>query len=91
MVLLNRRENLQQLKGKTMTRSREEMIFDLTRFELVFLQDETWAMYDVAEFFARGGFTVWSDEDLSKKWEMHFGSEPGDSLSCRVFDLVEGI
>jgi hypothetical protein len=74
-----------------MTRSRETMIFDLTRFELVWLQDEGWALYDVAEFFARGGFSVWSDDDLAEKWEKHFGEEPGDSLSCRVFDLVEGI
>lgn len=58
--------------------NRNELIYALTVYELEWLisnndkHNRTYA----AEFFARGGFTHWSDEELQKQYDLFIAEEP---------------
>lgn len=51
--------------------SRDQMITDLTRHELNYLMDNKWEPEEVdVEFFAKGGFTTYTDDALAEKWKL---------------------
>ena len=57
--------------------NREEMIKYLTEYELGwFIQNED-QIAEVTSFFAKGGFNVWSDEELQKGYKNRAGEESG--------------
>ena len=61
------------LKGNNMTR--EEKILALTNYELVFLIESPEQLKDVSEFFAKGGFNAWTDEQLDTSMYHKFGDD----------------
>ena len=48
---------------------REEMILALTRYELQYLLDNPDLLPSNAEFFARGGFSTYTDEQLQTSYD----------------------
>ena len=56
---------------------REDLIFELTEYELKYLIEnhDKHAIVEVAEFFIRGGFSLWSDEQLEKKYNDFIAEE----------------
>jgi len=53
-------------------KSREEMIYDLTKHELEFLFDMNGDFDDSVQFFANGGYQKYTDEKLSSAWQFQF-------------------
>jgi len=53
-------------------KTREEMIYDLTKKELEYLFDMNGDFGEVAQFFADGGYRVYTDEALRKQWTFQF-------------------
>jgi hypothetical protein len=53
-------------------KSREEMIYDLTKHELEFLFDMNGDFDDTVQFFANGGYQKYTDEKLSSAWQFQF-------------------
>ena len=51
--------------------NRQEMIYELTKFELQYFYDNNDDTYleQLSEFFSKGGFTNWSDEDILDKYK----------------------
>ena len=50
--------------------NRKELIYELTKYELDWFVDNG-KPYDILfyEFFANGGFNVWDDKELQKKYD----------------------
>lgn len=57
------------MKTYAQEKSRHEKILALTREELVFLIDSPEYLKETTEFFAKGGFTNYTDADLDKKYK----------------------
>jgi hypothetical protein len=55
--------------------TREEKILALTRHELMFVIEMSEELDDTAEFFARGGFNAFTDEQLNRKYELFLAEE----------------
>ena len=57
--------------------NREQLIYELTSYEILYLlnNDDAHTIYEVAEFFANGGYTSWSMEDLQKKYSLFIAEE----------------
>jgi len=57
------------------------MIEDLTKYELQCLVDnfDRHSLEELTEFFAGGGFTTWTDTDLSKKMNLIYQEENGNA------------
>ena len=53
-------------------KTREEMVYELTKHELEYLFDMNGDFDDVVHFFAGGGFNAYKDKELQKKWEFLF-------------------
>jgi hypothetical protein len=53
-------------------KTREEMIYDLTEHELNYLFDVNGDLEDSVSFFAKGGFHVYTDEELHAQWYFTF-------------------
>ena len=56
-------------------KTREEMIYDLTKHELEFLfamGDMNGDFDDTVQFFANGGFNKYEDEELRTQWDVTF-------------------
>lgn len=53
-------------------KTREEMVYELTKHELEYLFDINGDFDDVVNFFANGGFNAYRDKELQKKWEFLF-------------------
>ena len=56
---------------------RKHMVESLIENELVWLYEnfDKHALTQVTEFFAKGGFEVWTDEELLKKYDAVYGEE----------------
>lgn len=54
--------------------TRQDYIEELIRHELEYLisNADRHTIEDVTEFFARGGFSDWSDESLEKQYNLFF-------------------
>ena len=52
--------------------NREELIDELTKYELEWFSqnDDDQHLWELSDFFAKGGFITWSDESLQKKYEL---------------------
>jgi hypothetical protein len=55
--------------------TREEKILALTNYELVFLIESPEQLEGVSEFFAKGGFNAWTDEQLDTSMYHKFGDD----------------
>jgi hypothetical protein len=53
-------------------KTRAEMIYDLTEHELNYLFDVNGDLEDSVRFFAKGGFHVYTDEELHAQWDVTF-------------------
>jgi hypothetical protein len=53
-------------------KTREEMVYDLTKHELEYLFDMNGDFGEVAQFFADGGYRVYTDEALLRQWQFQF-------------------
>lgn len=51
--------------------NRQEMIYELTKFELQYFYDNNDETYlqQLSKFFSEGGFINWSDEDILDKYK----------------------
>jgi hypothetical protein len=56
----------------TNTTTREEMIKELTRFEIEYLLGCYDTKSELIEFFAKGGFNTYNDKDLQRQYEIIF-------------------
>ena len=56
---------------------RENLIFELTEYELNYLIEnhDKHAIVEVAEFFANGGFNSYTNEQLEKKYNLFISEE----------------
>jgi hypothetical protein len=54
---------------------RENLIFELTEYELIYLINNENAIVEVAEFFAKGGFNSWTNDQLEKKYNEFIAEE----------------
>lgn len=52
--------------------TRAEMIHELTRFELDYLIGDSQTLDELTEFFAKGGFNTYNDQDLQRQYEIIF-------------------
>ena len=53
--------------------NRQELIYELTKHELQWFSqnaDDDQHLWDLSDFFAKGGFMAWDDESLQKKYEL---------------------
>jgi len=53
--------------------NRQELIYELTKYELKWFSqnyDDDQHLWELSDFFAKGGFITWSDESLQKKYEL---------------------
>jgi len=55
--------------------TREEKILALTNYELVFLIESPEQLKDVSEFFAKGGFNSYTNEELDLAMYHKFGDD----------------
>lgn len=55
--------------------TRAEKIMALTNYELVFLIESPEQLETVSEFFAKGGFNAWTDEQLDTSMYHKFGND----------------
>jgi hypothetical protein len=56
--------------------NRQELIYALTKYELEwFIHNGHPYIKDVTEFFANGGFNIYSDEELQKKYDLDIAEE----------------
>jgi len=53
-------------------KTREEMIFELTKHELEYLFDMNGDFEESVRFFSKGGFFAYTDEALLKQWKFQF-------------------
>jgi hypothetical protein len=53
-------------------KTREEMVYELTKHELEYLFDMNGDFEDSVRFFAKGGFYAYTDEALLKQWKFQF-------------------
>jgi hypothetical protein len=53
-------------------KTREEMVYELTKHELEYLFDMNGDFEDSVRFFAKGGFCAYTDEALLKQWTFQF-------------------
>lgn len=58
-------------------KTREEMIADLTKDEMQFLAEnpDKHNITEVADFFAKGGFNAYSDEQLNEVYALKYGED----------------
>jgi len=61
-------------------KTREEMVYDLTKKELEYLFDMNGDFGEVAQFFADGGFNKYEDEELRTQWDVTFTEEEGETI-----------
>ena len=56
---------------------RANLIFELTEYELIYLieNNDKHTIVEVAEFFAKGGFNSWTNEQLEKKYNEFIAEE----------------
>ena len=49
--------------------NRKELIYELTKYEIEWFSknDDDQYLWELSDFFAKGGFITWSDESLQKK------------------------
>ena len=55
--------------------NREQVVKQLTEFELCFLLNNPDQLDEVARFFVGGGFNNYSDEQLQKIWDAQIKEE----------------
>lgn len=58
--------------------NREKLIYLLTKYELKwFLENgnDSQQLWGLSDFFAKGGFAEWSDENLQKKYDLFLAEE----------------
>ena len=53
----------------------EQMIFDLTIYELNWFSQNEDQIKDVAMFFSNGGFHVYSEKEIIKQWKLKIEEE----------------
>ena len=53
-------------------KTREQMVYELTKQELEYLFDMNGDFEDSARFFANGGFNKYEDEELRTQWDVTF-------------------
>lgn len=59
-------------------KTKEEMVYDLTKKELECLFDVDGGCGEVAQFFADGGYHVYTDEALLRQWKFIFIDNEGE-------------
>jgi len=57
--------------------NRKELIYELTKYELKWFSqnDDDQHLWELSDFFAKGGFLVWDDKSLQKKYELFIAEE----------------
>jgi hypothetical protein len=55
--------------------TREQMISELTKYELVFLAEHPQWLSDTVEFFTKGGFSNWDDAKLTQQYLLKIAEE----------------
>jgi len=56
----------------TLNATREEMIDELTRFELDYLIGDSHVLEEAVSFFSKGGFNTYTDQELKRQYEIIF-------------------
>jgi hypothetical protein len=54
------------------TLTNEQMIFDLTKFELEYLVGDPYLIKEMITFFSNGGFNIYTTEQLKRQYEIIF-------------------
>jgi len=57
--------------------NRKELIYELTKYEIECFSknDDDQHLWELSDFFAKGGFISWNDESLQKKYELFIAEE----------------
>jgi hypothetical protein len=54
------------------TLTNEQMIFELTKFELEYLVGDPYLINEMITFFSNGGFNIYTTEELKRQYEIIF-------------------
>ena len=65
------------------TKTRDEMIADLTHDEMLFLAENSdkHNITEVADFFAKGGFNAYTDEALLEVFNLKYGENEDEEAA----------